>query len=275
VQLSGKQDQIGHRVAHGQVSNQLIMNQSIILTGASGALGRGLAMHHASPGVSLCLWGRNPERLSDTCEAVRAVGAEAQQIIHDLSKAEAAILKLLDQDRVRPFDIAYLVAGLGDTRPPGEKAEDPMQVLRLAEVNFAAPAAMAAALAGRMAERGRGRIVLIGSAAGHHSLPFAAAYSGSKAGLARFADALRLSVEPYGVSVTLAAPGFIKTPAGSSINSNRPMEITVEEAVRRIVRAAEQRRAHYITPWPFAALKSFDALLPNWLRDRILRGLQK
>ena len=250
------------------------MNQSIILTGASGVLGRGLAMHHAAPGIALSLWGRDHERLASTCDAVRARGAEAQSIIQDLSDTEAAVFKLLDQDSARPFDIAYLVAGLGDIRPEGEKAEDPIQVLRLAQVNFAAPAAMAAALAGRMAERGRGRIILIGSAAGHHSLPFAAAYSGSKAGLARFADALRLSVKPYGVSVTLAAPGFIDTPAARAVTGNRPLEITVEQAVQRIVRAAEKRKPYYITPWPFSLIKTFDHLLPAWLRDRILQRLE-
>ena len=43
-------------------------------------------------------------------------------------------------------------------------------------------------------ERGSGRIALVGTAAASHSLPFAAGYAGSKAGLARFADALRLAV---------------------------------------------------------------------------------
>ena len=56
---------------------------------------------------------------------------------------------------------------------------------------------MAAAIAGRMAERkGGGRLVLISSAAAFHALPFAASYAGSKAGLSRFTDSLRIAMRP-------------------------------------------------------------------------------
>ena len=204
----------------------------------------------------------------------RAAGAEVSQRCCDLREAEAAIAALLAEDASHALDCAYLVAGLGDVRADGDMVEDPALVLRLAEVNFAAPAAMAAALAGRMAERGHGRIVLIGSAAGHHSLPFAAAYAGSKAGLARFADALRLSVKSHGVSVTLAAPGFIDTPAARAVSGQRPLELSVDVAARRIAKAALAGRRYHVTPWPFRVLRVVDALLPAAVRDRILGSLK-
>lgn len=249
-------------------------SRSIFLTGASGALGRALACEHAHEGQSLTLWGRDAERLAQTCDLVAARGAEVRSTSIDLSEARAACELLLEQDAERRFDIAYLVAGTGETRAPDEKVESHLTVLKAAEVNYAAPAAMAAALAGRMAERGGGRIVLIGSAAGHHSLPAAAGYSGSKAGLARFADALRIAVKPHGVSVTLAAPGFLDTPLAGSAPRDLPFMLPVEEAARRIVRAGERGRRHYVTPWPFAVLRVVDALLPTGLRDRLLARLE-
>lgn len=242
---------------------------SLLLTGASGALGRALALYHAAPGVSMSLWGRDRARLTATAEAARSAGAGVSQRILDLGDGEAAIAALLNEDRESPVDIAYLVAGMGDTRAAGDKVEDPQLVLRAAQVNFAVPAAMAAALASQMAERGGGRIVLIGSAAGHHSLPFAASYAGSKAGLARFADALRIAVKPHGVSITLAAPGFIATPA----NPRRALDIPLDLAARRIALAAEKGSRHHVTPWPFAMLRIVDALLPASLRDRLLSSL--
>ncbi|MBV7266341.1 SDR family NAD(P)-dependent oxidoreductase [Erythrobacter ani] len=244
-----------------------------LLTGASGELGSALALHHACAGASLMLWGRNQDRLEATASKVRNKGADATVFSHDLTDIEGAVEAVLEQDRVNTFDIAYLVAGIGDTRAPGELVEGPSTVMRTVQTNFTAPAAMAAALAGRMAERGRGSIVLIGSAAGHHSLPIAAGYSGSKAGLARFADALRIAVEPSGVSVTLAAPGFLDTAASRASASRRPMELNVEEAARRIANAAEKGRRYYVTPWPFAMLRILDSLLPRVLRDRLLRSL--
>ncbi len=222
----------------------------------------------------MSLWGRNSERLAQTAEMARAAGAKVSQRCCDMRETEAAIAALLSEDSSAPFDCAYLVAGLGDIRADADLVEDPALVMRLAEVNFAAPAAMAAAMAGRMAERGQGRIVLIGSAAGHHSLPFAAAYSGSKAGLARYADALRLSVKPHGVSVTLAAPGFIDTPAARAISGQRPLEMPVEVAALRIAKAALAGKRYHVTPWPFRVLRVVDALLPAAVRDRVLGSLK-
>jgi len=249
--------------------------QSIFVTGGSGGLGRALALHHAQDGTEVSLWGRSSQRLFATKEAVEEAGGIASTTQFDLMDTQAAIELMLAQDENARFDCAYLVAGIGDTRAEGEMVESTQVILRAAQLNFAAPAAMAAALAERMAQRGGGRIVLIGSAAAHHSLPFAAAYSGSKSGLARFADALRISMKPHGVSVTLASPGFIDTAAGRAGSASRPFELPVNEAARRIAKAAKRRKAHYITPWPFAVLKSIDRLLPGSIRDRILAKIRR
>ncbi|WP_137680631.1 SDR family NAD(P)-dependent oxidoreductase [Aurantiacibacter suaedae] len=241
----------------------------LLITGASGALGRALALHHARSGSSLSLWGRNPERLASTAEAVRAAGAEATERRLDLTDCEAAIAALAEEDAKSPFDLVYLVAGIGDVCPPGAMVEPPAQIARVVETNFTAPAAMAAAMAERMARRGHGRIVIVGSAAGHHALPSAASYAASKAGLARFADALRIAMKPRGVSVVLVAPGFI-----ASGPEERPMAIPVRIAARRIAQAAERGKRHYVTPWPFTALRLLDKALPTALRDRLLAAIK-
>jgi len=124
-----------------------------------------------------------------------------------------------------------------------------------------------------MTARGAGRIVLIGSAAGFHSLPFSAAYSGTKAGLARFADALRIGARDHGVTVTLVSPGFIDTAAARRIPGPKPMLIQPEAAAAHIAQAAAAGKAHLILPWPFALLRLFDRLLPRALRDRLLSSL--
>ena len=265
---------MSQRVAKEENLDLPIGNPSIFLTGASGSLGRAIALQHAQPGARFRLWGRNKDRLASTAEAVISRGAAALQTHFDLTDPQAAAEMLCAQDETEKFDIVYLVAGTGETRAAGALVEDPVLITRMALVNYVAPAAMASAIAARMAQRGGGRIVIIGSAAGHHSLPFAASYSSSKAGLARFADALRLAVEPHGVSVTLAAPGFINTPTARARSQNRPFEIEVEEAARRIVHAGAKGVAHYVTPWPFRAMHAVDALLPNAVRDRILAKLE-
>jgi short-subunit dehydrogenase len=245
----------------------------ILITGASSGLGAALALHYAAPGRSLMLWGRDRQRLGAVATNCRAAGAGVAVRSLDLSDSAAAIAAIEQEDDAGAIDLALLVAGLGDTRSPADLVEDASQVARLGLVNFVATAAMAAALASRMARRGEGRIVLVGSAAGFHALPFAAAYAGSKAGIAQFAQALRLGVKQYGVSVTLVSPGFIDTPGGRKAPGHRPFALQSSDAAARIARAAARGQAHAIFPWPFKLLRWVDRLLPRMLRDHLLLAL--
>jgi short-subunit dehydrogenase len=221
----------------------------------------------------LLLWGRNQAALEAVAQICRAAGAETAIRSLDLTDVPAAIATTEAADQEGPIDIALLAAGSGDIRSPGDLVEDPAQVARLGLINFVAPCAMAATLARRMAARGDGRIVMIGSAAAFHALPFAAAYAGSKAGLARFADALRIDVARHGVSVTLVSPGFIDTAAGRQIEGPKPFLMQPAEVAARIARAAERGTAHLVLPRPFLLVRLFDRLLPRAMRDRLLLSL--
>lgn len=245
----------------------------ILVVGASGGLGNALARHYARPGASLSLWGRDSARLSVVAEACHAAGAKAEIRSLDLTDITSALTALMAEDTTAPFDLALISSGRGDVRTTSQPVEDAGLVAHLGAINFTAPAALAAALSTRMAERGSGQIVLIGSVAAFHALPFAAAYSGTKAGLARFTEALRLSVREHGVNVTLVSPGFIDTAAGRQIPGPKPMLMQPEAVAARIARAVAAGKAHIVLPWPFVALRWLDRLLPGFLRDRILLSL--
>lgn len=252
------------------MTNPLTPTGYILLTGATGLLGRELAKRIARPGVRLSLWGRNIALLDAVAVQCRAAGAEADICALDLSDAEAALIALETQDDAEPFDIALLVAGQGDTLPPGAIVEPPAQVIRLMQTNFVTTSAMASLLADRMARRGSGRIGIMGTAAASHSLPFAASYAGSKAGLARFTDALRLAVAKRGVSVTLISPGFF----GEDGALARPGEIGASVVAERMVAAVMAGKAELVVPLRFLLLRWLDRLLPRPLRDRLLLALR-
>lgn len=245
----------------------------ILITGATGALGGALARQLAKPGTHLILCGRNADRLAAITGTCRAAGAGVTALRVDFSDLRTAMASLAAEEDAGPFDMALMVAGQGDGVPPENMLESAEQVARLAGINFTAPATLATALAKGMMARGRGRILLVGSAAGFHALPQAPAYSASKAGLARFADALRIAVQPHGVRVTLVSPGFIDWAEGG-----RPMPrvlmLPLDVAARRILAAFDAGASHAIIPRRFALLRWFDRALPAFLRDRLLRSLK-
>ena len=244
----------------------------ILVTGASSGIGAALARFYARPGRELVLWGRDAARLELTAETCRAAGAAVRVRLLDLAGGTAALLAAGEDDRRCPIDLAILAAGLGDMRQVGEATERPETVLELGLVNFATTAALATLFASRMGARGGGRIVLLGSVAAFHDLPYAPAYAGSKAGIARFATALRLGVQDQGVGVVLISPGFIDTPMSRRVRAAKPFLLSAERAARLMGRAIAADRAHLVLPWQFNALRIAAGLVPPPLLRRIMRN---
>ena len=236
----------------------------LLITGASGALGRALALYHAGPDTVLSLWGRNEARLANTAEAARAAGAEASERSLDLTDCDAAVAALVAEDSETAFDVVYLVAGIGDVCPVGALVEPPEQVARVVQTNFTAPAAMATAIAERMAKRGRGRIVIIGSAAGHHALPSAASYAASKAGTMVLAESLHADLRGTGVQVQIANPGFIRTRLTAKNDFSMAQIMEPEDAALRMFEFMSGSGFKTSFPSPFAALFRGGQLLPDW-----------
>lgn len=250
------------------------MPSRVLIVGASGELGGALARRYAESGAALWLWGRDAARLDGIADACLKAGATSISIRSlDLRNVDEAIAAIALEDDAAAFDLAIIASGVGDIRPEGTLVEDAALVARLGLVNFVAPAAIAAELGSRMVRRKRGSIVLISSAAAFHALPFASAYAGSKAGLSRFADALRIGLHPHGVRVTLVSPGFIDTAAARRVPGPKPLRMTPADAARRIARATAGGKPHLVMPWPFALLKMIDRTVPRLLLDRLLRAL--
>jgi short-subunit dehydrogenase len=247
---------------------------TVLVTGASSGIGAELARFYARSGRILILWGRDAARLERVARECRALGAVAQVRVLDLTDGHAAIAAFRQDDTDHPVDLLILAAGLGDMRQQTERTERAETVLELGLVNYATPAALATAGAERMVARQRGHIVLLGSVAAFHALPFAAGYSGSKAGLLRFSEALGNGLAEYGVGVTLVSPGFVDTPMSRRVSSAKPFLQTAPQAARLIARAVEKERPHLIFPRLFAGLRVLDIIMPRPIRDAIMRRLK-
>ncbi|MFT8611483.1 SDR family NAD(P)-dependent oxidoreductase [Gluconobacter oxydans] len=243
----------------------------VLITGGSSGIGAALALQYARPGTHLTLWGRNAARLEDVAAQVIRRGASAEILSLDLCRTDDALTALRKADDARQIDILILGAGLGDIRPEGALTETAEQVRDISLVNFTTPATLATEMASRMAARKAGRIALIGSVAAFHDLPVATAYSGSKAGLARFSTALHAAMTPHHVSVTLISPGYVDTPMSQRLEGARPFLVSTRRAARMITHAIGQGRAHLLFPWPFTVARFLEMIVPRAIVHRLLR----
>ena len=247
--------------------------RNILITGASGGIGAALARVYAVPGSSFVLWGRNEERLAETAAQCRARGALCETASFDLTDFDRLVAALEAADARNPFDLVILNAGVGGSLPRDRAAQDARLAQIMTGVNFTAPVIAANLLADRMARRGRGRIVFVGSVAGSFPLPMAPVYSGTKAGLAMFAEAMGLRLARYGVGVTLVSPGFVDTAMSRSLKEPRPFLMTPDAAAAIIARKIECGARHIVVPWQFAVILAAAKLVPRSIMRAVFSRL--
>lgn len=181
----------------------------VLLTGASGGVGVGIARRLSEQGARLVVSGRSAADLK------RLVGElprpdEAVAIAADLGEpGEASRLATRALEAAGRVDVLINNAGLGYSALVEEADEQRMR--HLFEVNTFAPLLLARALVPQMKQRGGGRIINIVSCAGRVPIPTVGVYGGSKSALAMMANTMRLELEPAGVDVLNIYPGTVDT----------------------------------------------------------------
>jgi NAD(P)-dependent dehydrogenase (short-subunit alcohol dehydrogenase family) len=187
--------------------------RSVVVTGASRGLGLASAAHLYARGWRVVGAMRSPdvglERLREATGAAvndpRLVGVRL-----DLADAAsiAAAAKQVGATVGAPDALVHNagVAAFGSVEDsPGEVWE------QLFSTNLFGPIALTRALLPAMRAAGRGRIVVVSSQGGTRGMPGIAAYSGSKAALERWAEALAQEVAPFGLGVTVLVTGTFDT----------------------------------------------------------------
>ena len=163
----------------------------VLLTGASGGIGAGIARRLSEQGARLVASGRSAGDLKKLIRELphpeQAVAIEA-----DLGKpGEASKLAARALETAGRVDVLINNAGLGYFALVEEADEERMR--HLFEVNTFSPLLLAQALVPQMKRRGGGRIVNVVSCAGRVPIPSVGVYGGSKSALAMIANPIPVS----------------------------------------------------------------------------------
>jgi short-subunit dehydrogenase len=209
-----------------------------VLIGGSEGIGEELAKKLAATGINLVLVARKPEALSVTADKARAAGAQVRTLSCDASAED-----LLDRIRELTDDVevgllVHNVGGGGSGRVFDRQVEDVLRSVMVNCVNFTR---LVHHYGKPMAARGAGGIVAFSSMAGNVGSAYMASYSGGKAYVQLFCEALWAELAGSGVDVLCVPIGSADTPARqrSGVRDNdmfpvaRPEDVA-EQALREI-----------------------------------------
>lgn len=184
---------------------------SVLVTGASGAIGRAVSLVFAAAGWSVGIhYHQNKEAAEDTLTQVVAAGGTGAIYAADIRESYAVQQMVKASCRLVPVPSVFICnAGIGGSRLLLRQREEDWN--EMLATNLTGTFHCLRAMAPPLLARGGGSIVVIGSHAGFHGSTGQAAYAASKAGLVGLVHTAAQEWGPSNIRVNLLLPGWQKT----------------------------------------------------------------
>ncbi|MGW1055216.1 SDR family oxidoreductase [Streptomyces sp. NPDC001118] len=215
-----------------------LQGKRVLITGASGDLGRAMAHRFLGLGADLALQYRsNAAGLEPVLDAAKEAGREAFAVAADLAgPGGAERLAAAVQERWTELD--GLVNNAGGARPQAFDAIAPEEWEQSLRLNLTAPFQLMQLLLPELKARA-GAVVNISSVAALTGGAFGPSYAAGKAGLIGLTRSAARDLGPHGVRVNALAPGPVESAMTSSLAGPVLDGIIAGTALRRLVGPGE------------------------------------
>ncbi len=188
-----------------------LKGKSALITGASGGIGRVLAVALAEAGAIVGVHGATVEKVESTRHAVDQAGGKAVALPGDLGDAGrcrqliAAAHKSLGR-----LDVLINCAGVNRRKPIAHVTEEDFDAITA--VNLRSVFFLGQAVHPIMRAQAGGKIINIGSVTSTDGLGGVSVYGATKAAVAQLTRTMALEWAGDNIQVNCLAPGFIFTP---------------------------------------------------------------
>ncbi len=249
--------------------------KTVLVTGASGAIGHALCLALAKRGCALGLLGRRAEKLAELRRRLAGFGVPCSAQTADLRRRDdvhRAVARVTED--LGAVDVLVHNAGVGRiSRPSRPQVED---VDEMFEVNYLGGVYAVEAVLPAMLARGSGHLAAVSSLAALRGMAFTAGYSASKAALGVFLEALRPALARRHVATTVCHLGFVRTPLSRALPLARTLwMVSAEQAAGAIIRAIQRGRREAFYPWYDALGARLARRLPNWMFDGLMQRFSR
>lgn len=250
-----------------------LRDRKILLTGATGGIGKALAMALHERGAHLVLTGRTQESLVKVVSHMSGGTATVQTVRLDLSSGNVEAQARAIAQQHPDLDMLVNCAGLNLFSASASAAAD--AVSNLLDVNLKGTILLTQALLPFLLKRPQAAIVNVGSTFGSIGYPGFAAYCASKFGLRGYSEALRRELATTSVKVFYVAPRATATEMNDA--NVRDMNAVLGNAMddprqvaEQIVQAVVRDRSKLLIGWPEKFFVFMNSLM-NGVVDKALR----
>ncbi|MBJ7593962.1 MAG: SDR family oxidoreductase [Candidatus Dormibacteraeota bacterium] len=195
----------------------------VMVTGASGGVGRAVAHAFAKRGAAVGLMARGEPGLQECRREVESMGGRALVMPADVSKADAvdAAASALEE-AFGPIDV-WVNDAMATVFAPFIETS-PEEFARATEVTYLGTVYGTMAALQRMVPRDHGTVVQVGSALAYRAIPLQAAYCGAKFGIRGFTDSVRTELmhDRSRVWITMVQLPAVNTPQFNWCRSKLP-----------------------------------------------------
>ncbi|CAL1519053.1 SDR family oxidoreductase [Chitinophaga sp. MM2321] len=213
--------------------NKLFENQTVIISGGLGDIGRATALEFAQQGAAVALCDIHPAAAAtELLNTLSAFGIQCRYSQVDVTVAKAVQL-WIDETEQALGTPGIIIANAAIVTLAGMHTITPEQWSQELAVNLNGAFYLTRYATARLLEKGLpGRVVFVGSwaaASVHAHIP---AYSVAKAGVRMLCKCMALELAPHQILVNEIAPGYVAAGLSGRIWEEQPGKL--EEAIARV-----------------------------------------
>ncbi len=213
----------------------LSAKKAVLVTGGGRGIGRAIALALAPMGLPIIInYRSSAASAAEACEAVRALGGQAEALQADVSDRDA-VKRLVAEIRGRGYWVHTLINNAGLIR------DNLCAMLSVADwdavidTNLGGTFHCIRETVPGMTSRRSGQIINIASVSGLRGQPGQANYGAAKAGVMALTRTLAREVGAFNIRVNAVAPGFIETDMLAEMRQHPAARDLLEEARTRFI----------------------------------------